>query len=227
MINDYEYRGLMASNWDLLRGDTSDWPDRPFFRKIILNNGQPALDVGCGTGRLLLDYLSEGLEVEGVDNSPEMIEICLEKAKKLDLQPVIYQQALESLDLPRRYRTIFIPSSSFQLVTDLTAAETALNRCFQHLEHGGKLVMSIMDISSSTNGEWVQVAEQKRAHDELVVRRWLKSTYDPSAQWEHTEDRYELVRDGEIIETEFHSRSPATHGYDFDQNSSDVGACRF
>jgi hypothetical protein len=77
--------------------------------------------------------------------------------------------------------------------------------------------MSIMDISSSTNGEWVQVAEQKRAHDELVVRRWLKSTYDPSAQWEHTEDRYELVRDGEIIETEFHSRSPATRGYDFDQ----------
>lgn len=72
--NDYEYRGLLASSWDLLRGDTSDWPDRPFYRAIILDDGQPALDVGCGTGRLLLDYLADGIDVDGMDLSPEMLE---------------------------------------------------------------------------------------------------------------------------------------------------------
>ena len=65
---DYEYRGMMASAWDLLRGDYSNWPDRPFYRVVISRAGQPALDVGCGTGRLALDYVASGLDVDGVDN---------------------------------------------------------------------------------------------------------------------------------------------------------------
>ena len=49
----YEYRGLIASNWDLLRGDTSEWDDRFFFLDVVRESGPPVLDVGCGTGRLL------------------------------------------------------------------------------------------------------------------------------------------------------------------------------
>jgi SAM-dependent methyltransferase len=72
----YEYQGLLASTWDLLRGDTSQWPDRVFYREVIRQAGEPALDVGCGTGRLLLDYMADGVDVDGVDNSPEMLALC-------------------------------------------------------------------------------------------------------------------------------------------------------
>ena len=80
---DYEYYGLMASTWDLLAGDTSNVPEKFFFRNLIQKYGQPALDVGCGTGRLLLDYLQAGLDVDGVDVSPEMLAVCRQKVQKL------------------------------------------------------------------------------------------------------------------------------------------------
>jgi ubiquinone/menaquinone biosynthesis C-methylase UbiE len=214
---DYEYHGMIASSWDLLRGDTSNWPDRSFYRAVIEDGGEPALDVGCGTGRLLLDYLTEGLDVDGVDVSPEMLDLCMQKAKKIGLSPKLYQQGVEALDLPRMYRTIFIPSSSFQLLTDLADAQEALKRCHHHLEHGGRLVMSIMDVSEDTGKKWQVISEAKRPEDGFTVRRWLKSTYDPESQLEHTEDRYELIRDGQVVAMEEHERSPATRGYSLGQ----------
>lgn len=109
---DYEYKGLVAQAWDLLRGDTSRWPDRFYYLDLIKNYGQPVLDVGCGTGRILLDYLAQGIDIDGVDNSPEMLKLCREKSAKAGLRPDLFFQPVEELELPRKYRTILIPSSS-------------------------------------------------------------------------------------------------------------------
>lgn len=109
---EYECSGLMATTWDLFRGDTSRWEDRFFYLELIEQYGQPALDVGCATGRLRLDYLENGIDVEGIDVSPEMLAICRQKAKARGLRPVLYQQALERMELPRKYRTILVPCRS-------------------------------------------------------------------------------------------------------------------
>jgi SAM-dependent methyltransferase len=227
----YEYGGLMAASWDLLRGDTSKWADRPFYREIIGASGQPVLDVGCGTGRLLLDYLAAGFDVEGVDNSPEMLALCRTKAQQLGLQPTLYLQQMETLDLPRRYRTIIVPSSSFQLLTDPPAATAAMERFFHHLAPGGTLVMPFMILWTPDEqahtveirpgvfaaADWYRIAQKERPEDGLLVRRWVRSTYDVPQQLEHTQDRYELLRDGEIVTTEDYARSPATRWYTQDQ----------
>jgi SAM-dependent methyltransferase len=120
----YEYRGLVAEAWDLLRGDTSAWPDRSFYRTIVELGRGPALDIGCGTGRLLLDYLAAGLDVDGVDNSPEMLALCRAKATAagIDVHGRLFEQEMDKLALKRRYATIFVPSSTFQLLTDTIAA---------------------------------------------------------------------------------------------------------
>jgi SAM-dependent methyltransferase len=218
----YEYGGLMAAFWDLLRGDTSTWPDLPFYRAAIHCSGQPVLDVGCGTGRLLLDFLSEGLDIDGVDNSPEMLALCRQKAEQRNLTPTLFQQAMEELQLARHYQTIMVPSSSLQLVTDRRAAAKVMRRLFDHLEPGGILVAPFMILWSGPTvrvsaQEWRLYGEAVRSDDGAVVQRWSRSGFDMASQLEDTEDRYEVLRDGEVVASEHHRRSPATRQYTQDQ----------
>jgi SAM-dependent methyltransferase len=225
---DYEYRGLIAQSWDLLRGDTSGWADRPYWRRLIERSGQPALDVGCGTGRILLDYLAQGVEIEGVDNSPEMLALCRRKAAALGLRPVLYQQEMHALDLPRRYGTIVVPSSSFQLVLDRSDAAEALRRFLGHLQPGGALAMSIMTLAQEGDpDEWRLVRERTRPDDGRLVRRWSRTRYDPATRLEHTADRYELLAGDEVVESELHERSPATRSYGQDEIAELVGGVGF
>lgn len=122
----YEYRGLMAEAWDVLRGDTSDWSDRFFYLDVVMQSGQPVLDVGCGTGRLLLDYAAQGIDIDGVDNSPEMLALCRAKAAAQGLAVAMYEQYVENLELPRHYQTILVPSSSLQLIVEPAAVDRSL-----------------------------------------------------------------------------------------------------
>jgi SAM-dependent methyltransferase len=218
MPEDYEYRGMMAQAWDLLRGDTSTWPDRLYWRVLIERDGEPALDVGCGTGRLLLDYRASGLDVDGVDNSPEMLALCREKALAagIDVEGRLFEQPMETLSVPRRYATIFVPSLSFQLLMAPGAADKAMTRFFDHLRPGGILALSFRSRFWSRRNppaqmqwsDWTVLAEAPRP-DGLVFRRWYRERFDLVAQFQYEENRYELLRDGAVVETEFHARVPS------------------
>ena len=157
----YEYRGPKAAYWDLLRGDTSRWEDRPFYWAAIKASGEPALDVGCGTGRLLLDFLAQGIDIDGVDNSPEMLALCRHKAQTLGLSPALYEQYLENLSLPRHYRTILVPSSTLQLIVEPAMAQQALQRIYAHLLPGGALVAPFMPLRKA--GEPLEMEWEKTA----------------------------------------------------------------
>jgi ubiquinone/menaquinone biosynthesis C-methylase UbiE len=213
-LAEYEYKGLMAQAWDVLRGDTSQWADRAFYLKLIQEFGQPVLDVGCGTGRLLLDYLAQGIDVEGVDNSPEMLALCRKKADEMGLTPTLYEQYLETLDLPRRYRTILIPSSSLQLIIDPPMVDQALQRAAAHLQPGGAVVASIMTLWKEGDPlEGEREISAVRPEDGATVRRVAHWRYDPQSECEHTEDLYQIIVDGQVLAEEAHRRSPATRSY--------------
>lgn len=205
-----EYRGFIAEYWDLLRGDTSNWSSRPFFLKVIRQSGQPALDVACGTGRLLLDYLGEGIDIDGVDIAPDMIAICRQKAEALGFQPYLAVQPMEELDMPRQYKTIIVPSSSFLQLTDMNDMRRALKRFLHHLQPGGTLSMSLRVLDPDPAEEEFQIeAEAIRPSDGALVRRWWRCWYDVPERLQHTEDRYEIIVDGEIVASETYVRSPA------------------
>lgn len=213
-LPDYEYKGLMAEAWDVLRGDTSNWADRFFYLDVIQKYGQPVLDVGCGTGRLLLDYLQQGIDIDGVDNSPEMLSICRKKAERAGLQTKLYEQFVEALGLPRRYQTILVPSSSLQLIIAPELVERALARLAGHLLPGGVLVASIMTLwkeGEPLESEWERTAV--RESDGVKFRRVSRSRYDPQRECEHTEDLYQKIAGDQVVAEERHRRSPATRSY--------------
>src|SRR6187402_444599 len=89
--------GLVAQYWAEFN---LDGVEIAYYQKFIERYGQPALDVGCGAGRLLLPYLRAGLDVDGCDISPDMLAYCREKAMREGLAPRLYQQAMHELDLP-------------------------------------------------------------------------------------------------------------------------------
>ena len=210
----YEYYGLMAEFWDLFRGDASTWEDRFFYLEVVKKYGQPVLDIGCGTGRILLDFMGQGFDIDGVDNSHDMLALCREKAEKLNLHPTIHQQEMTELSLPRKYQTILVPSSSFQLLLDATLPPIAMRRFYDHLLPGGILVMPFMTLWKTGEPlESESTREAIRPEDGATVRRWQYSHFDPETNLEHTIDRYEISRDGNIISSEEHNQSPATRSY--------------
>jgi SAM-dependent methyltransferase len=209
---DLEYVGLMALAWDALRGDTSGWPDRTFYLDLVRERGEPVLDVGCGTGRLLLDFVGQGIDVDGVEISEEMLAICRSKAAAagVDVAGRLFGQAMEAMDLPRRYRTIIVPSSSFQLVVDPGAAVEALRRFHAHLLPGGTLALPFYPLAGAVDESGTEEADLP---DGARIRRTSRSWVEAGTRLEHTDETYELIRDGAVVATQHQVRSPAVRGY--------------
>ncbi|MGW6280078.1 class I SAM-dependent methyltransferase [Kribbella sp. NPDC055071] len=136
------FRGLAAEQW-AVSSLTDERRDAPFYRGVLREQGGRALELGCGTGRLLLTYLAEGLEVEGCDISGDMLARCREQAAGLGLQPVLYEQAMQKLEVPGTLRTIYIPCGSFVCVMDRLDAVETLRRCHEQLEPDGVLAFNV------------------------------------------------------------------------------------
>src|SRR5512133_400957 len=103
------HHGLVARWWAEFAAPEAN--ELAFYRSIIERNTGPALDVACGVGRLLLPLLEAGLDVDGVDVSVDMLAHARRLADERGLSPALFAQAMHELDLPRRYRTIYICDS--------------------------------------------------------------------------------------------------------------------
>lgn len=131
--------GLMAERWALGIHET---PELPFIEKKIAQFGQPVLDVGCGTGRLLLVLLRAGIDIDGCDLSGDMLQYCRKKALGEGFHPQLVEQPMHTFEMRRQYRTIYI-CDSFGLAGSREKDLAALRGCYAHLQKGGALIMNI------------------------------------------------------------------------------------
>ena len=130
------HHGLVARWWSLF---CTSGPEIAYFRQFV-EAGQPALDVACGSGRLLVPYVASGLHVDGCDASADMVGLCAEAARAAGASPTLYRQSMHELDLPARYRTVYV-CGGLGLGSSREQDQEALRRLHEHLEPGGLLVL--------------------------------------------------------------------------------------
>lgn len=148
--------GVIARYWAEFN---TGGPEIDYFRRFAEDG--PALDLACGTGRLLIPYLRDGLDVDGSDVSADMLALCREAAEREGLTANLYAQPKHELDLPRRYRTVFMCGG---LGVGSTRAEDveAMRRVYDHLEPGGTFVLD-NEVPYAGGQGWEYWQREKRA----------------------------------------------------------------
>ena len=207
------HHGLVARWWaEFNQGG----PEVEYFRPFVAA-GQPALDAGCGTGRLLLPYLRAGLDVVGCDISQDMLAECRRLAAAGGLEPTLYAQALHELDLPRRFRTI-VCCGTFGLGSTRAQDAQALARLHDHLEPGGLLALDVEETGSlptvkADPEHHDPPVEREQASDgsELALRVRVVDVDRPERRVTRAIEAWQW-RDGELLAQEEHLLTESVYG---------------
>ena len=194
------YKSLCTEFYDL------DKPSAPedalkYYLNEICNSSGPALEPMCGTGRFLIPVLENGVDIDGTDASSEMLKNCRMKCDKKGLNPNLYYQKLQELDLPGRYGLIFIPSGSFGLITDDYDIRESLNKIYSHLMPDGKLLMEISAPVQSYAGEIIDSREVTKSDSSKIFLTTV-SSFVKNSNIEIIECEYKHVKDDCLISSE-------------------------
>ncbi len=189
------YTGLVARLYTHLRSEVFD--PQPYRRFVTLVGG-PALELGCGDGDPLLDLRADGLNVEGLDSSADMLDRCRAAAAARGLDVVLHHATFESMDLGRKYRSMYLAGCTFNLLPDDATARSALQRIAAHLEPGGSVLIPLF-IPLDAGADHVGWVNEKSDQAGLIMRLTVMAfTHDVAAREQTTRLRYELIDETDV-----------------------------
>ena len=180
-------------------------------------SGQPALDLGCGSGRLLVPFLLVKLDVDGCNYSADMLAVCQKRLEAESLTTGLFNQPMHELDLPKRYKTIFA-CGVIGLGGSKQLTRLRMQRVYEHLRPGGTFAF---DYQAPWNDPpyWAGWLPENRRSlpldwfppernplpdgDELETSVQIFSQDSLEAVSVH-KFRARLWRDGEIVQEEIH-----------------------
>lgn len=123
--------------------------DVPFYVDEARDAGGSVLEIGCGTGRVLLPIARSGHPIDGVDASPQMLDRCRSKLRaepdEVRGRVTLHQGDARALDLGRKFDLVIAP---FRVVQHLTTIEDQLGflgSVSRHLAPGGRLAFDVFN----------------------------------------------------------------------------------
>jgi SAM-dependent methyltransferase len=124
-------------------------PDVDFYVEEALTHGGPVLEVGCGTGRVLIPAARQGAEITGVDRSPRMLAQCrarlAEERPEVQKNVKLVQADMRDFDLKTQFSLIMIPFRPLQHLVAVSEQLAALRAIHRHLAPGGRLVFDVFN----------------------------------------------------------------------------------
>jgi SAM-dependent methyltransferase len=142
-----------------------------------------------------------GLEVDGFDPSPEMLERCGARCAERGLAPRLWRADFSDFGCRRPYAAVVIAVGSFLFAGEFEAGLASLRRAHVALQPGGRLLIDLPPLSFLTDS-MDAVRSWTAANGDLLRLISQDVAVDWIAQTRTCHDRYERWRDGRLVETE-------------------------
>jgi SAM-dependent methyltransferase len=150
MSNIYEEYAFIADLYDYITL-YRDRPDIDFYVEAATAAGSPVLEVGCGTGRVLIPTARAGVDIVGLDLSPHMLAVCRERVEQ---EPAavrnrvrLVQADMRDFDLGSRFTLATIPFRPFQHLLTVDDQLSCLACIRRHLVDDGMLILDLFNPS--------------------------------------------------------------------------------
>jgi SAM-dependent methyltransferase len=135
-----EYRRLHAEWYELRSAEVDHRRELAYWQRKIRAAGEPVLELGSGTGRVLIPLLEHGVNIAGIDTSLDMMRRCRAACRARGLRPRLYRQSILDFSLPRRFGLVIFPSGGLGLFLDDRDIRAAFARVMVHLRPGGTFI---------------------------------------------------------------------------------------
>lgn len=181
--------------------------DLEFYAGLARESGGPALELGCGTGRVSLAMAAEGVAVTGVDISPRMVAAAQAKAASRSLAERCVFQAgdMTHLQLAERFPLVVMPFRSFQSMLTVEEQRAALLSARRLLTPGGTLALDAFnpDVRSLADDNLASqphhLRDVERAGGGTIIV-WGQNGWDQTTQINDVRLIIEEVSDEGVVE---------------------------
>ena len=182
--------------------------DAGFWRTIAAGADGPILELGCGTGRVLIPLARAGADITGLDLSARMLARCRVKLRSEPPQVRervgLVEADMASFDLGRRFAAITCPFGGFQQLRTVEQQLACLDRCREHLLPRGTLVLDLPNPDPAPAAYAGEQAADGEATAETVdwtdgrrIRWWVTVTgYERAEQRNECELTFEVIAPG-------------------------------
>lgn len=114
--------------------------DVGFWQNVASRNGGPALELGCGTGRVSIPVAATGIQLIGVDRSAEMLARARRRQRRSKTARGLQLVRADIRDLPfgaGSFRLVIAPYGILQSLLDEADLERTLESVSRVLARGG------------------------------------------------------------------------------------------